>query len=737
MGTQVHRSCGSALLSFQACVVLAAHARADTHASFEAASGNDTGYVAQQHCGAVDVITTEDGSRPSSFLRLARHASAEAPTPHCNSISFDRSDPGLHARLDAGFDFRIGAAPGALAGDGFGFSLLDTAQYGMLGPVASDGGEDPAFVGSLSVGFDVFENEELPRAQEPSANHISVRFGDAYAAHAAIPEALLRLASGEWIHAQLHVEFAPVTDNVRLTLSAPSGVFEAAFSVPGLQPYESRVHIGARTGGAAADHDLDELQVTYGGAPEPAVYGAWSAPLSFSVVAIHMHLLPTGRVLFWDRGPWHPQDHNITNCADCDGAPRLWDPRDELAPPQMLHREGYDIFCSGHAFLPDGRLLVAGGHIADSVGSPNASLYDAVTNTWTETPVMNAGRWYPSAVTLSNGGVAVLEGEVQPQQANDVPQVYENGGWRTLDGANAPNIANVWYPFAFAVRDGGVFVAGPLPDAYLLDTRGAGAWTPLATSAYGMRDYGSAVMYEPFKVMIVGGSLQRETSTPTSTAELIDLEDRQGPAFHPTASMRYGRRQHIATLLPDGSVLVTGGSALAGANNALGAVHVAELWNPATGTWSTLAGPAIPRIYHSTALLLPDGRVLSAGGGHPSDAAHGDTDHMDAELFSPPYLQRGPRPLILAAPTTLQYGAGFHVAAELMQGAAQLTLLRLGSVTHAFDENQRFVRLESAAAGDGLDAQAPADPGAAPPGHYMLFVLVDGVPSEAQIVKLE
>ncbi len=181
-----------------------------------------------------------------------------------------------------------------------------------------------------------------------------------------------------------------------------------------------------------------------------------------------------------------------------------------------------------------------------------------------------------------------------------------------------------------------------------------------------------------------------------------------------------------------------GGSSSAGFNDSTGAVLPAELWDPGSETWTTLAAMAAPRLYHSVALLLPDGRVLAAGGGHPRDSAHGDPDHFDGQLFSPPYLFRGPRPAILSAPGSVHYGERFAPLFEPETAVAAITWVRLGSATHGFDMNQRFLRLAVTPTAQGLDVTSPGDPRVAPPGHYLMFALTaDGVPSVGRVVRLD
>src|SRR2546430_7205371 len=118
-----------------------------------------------------------------------------------------------------------------------------------------------------------------------------------------------------------------------------------------------------------------------------SVTGQWSAPQPWPVTAVHDHMLPTGKVLFYGYSDeaW------------------LWDPQtDGLTPAAHV---GYNIFCTGHSWMADGRLLVSGGHIANNVGLPNAAIYDPYIDSWTKLPNMNAGRWYPTNTTLPNGDV--------------------------------------------------------------------------------------------------------------------------------------------------------------------------------------------------------------------------------------------------------------------------------------------------------------------------------------------
>jgi hypothetical protein len=274
----------------------------------------------------------------------------------------------------------------------------------------------------------------------------------------------------------------------------------------------------------------------------------------------------------------------------------------------------------------------------------------------------------------------------------------------------------------FVAPNGKVFNAGPTQLTRYLNTSGTGAWTSVGNSKFGDRSYGSAVMYDYGKILLLGGG-----DPPTATAEVIDLNSAT-PTWSYTASMTVARRQQNATLLADGTVLVTGGSSGGGFDNNNAPVYKSELWNPATGSWTTLASITIYRGYHSMALLLPDGRVLSGGGnvGGPS-----------VEIFSPPYLFKGARPSISSAPAEIAYGSTFSIGSAAASSITKVHLIRLSSVTHSFNADQRIARLKFSLGSGVVNAVAPASPNLAPPGYYMLFILNSaGVPSVAKIVHL-
>ncbi len=434
------------------------------------------------------------------------------------------------------------------------------------------------------------------------------------------------------------------------------------------------------------------------------VLGAFDEPAEWPTGPTHAVLLPTGKLLFigeFDAG--HSQ--------------WVWDPTtNEVVELPFV---GYNIFCSGHAFLSDGRVLFAGGHLDSHVGMPDAVLFDPFTMTWEPLPAMNDRRWYPTVTALADGSAVVIAGETDGSDVNNqLPQVWDvaTGAWRDLTGAQQDL---PFYPRTFVAPNGKLFLTSTFGESFWMDTAGAGSIEKFGELSHLDRDYGGSVMYEPGKIMMHGGG-----DPPTASVELIDLND-PNPQWRTSTPMSTPRRQHNTTLLPDGKVLVLGGSQGAGKDNGDEPVLHAEVWDPETETWTSLASHSHYRGYHSTAVLLPDGRVMLGGGRHE------DT----IEMFSPPYLFRGPRPALDSAPAQLASGESFLLPTADATRIAKVTLLRLGAITHAFDESIRFASLPFQVEGNALRVTAPSDPNLVPPGYYQLFVVDrDGVPSVGKIV---
>ena len=434
-----------------------------------------------------------------------------------------------------------------------------------------------------------------------------------------------------------------------------------------------------------------------------------------------------------------------------------------------------NLFCSGHSFLPDGRVLVSGGHQSpdqDGVGEPHTNIFDFRTNSWVRGPEMNKGRWYPYNVTLNTGETLIVSGADTPQTINNVPQIF---GSCLRDLNSPPGLTFSTYPFLHLTPDGNVLVVQSGKNdknSRLLDPFSKpdnnpgtkpGVWSSFA-STNEAHWTGSSVLFDSGKKVLVMGGFDG-TQTPTSGVEFIDLMA-GGSAWKPAIPMNFPRTYHTATMLPDGKVLVTGGVRCQGSVNVdCGSVLNAEMWDPTSNPsclaqipWRTMAAQNDVRAYHSLAALLPDGRVLVGGGGLPG--AVGETDlngmsiqsvladnarmfgHKNVELYSPPYLfnadgSTAARPAITSWPTSMLYGQTYFVGTSGAGAAPKVSLVRLASVTHGFNQDQRHLFLNTPSSNaSGVNVTAPANSKECPPGYYMLFVLNNGVPSIAKIVRV-
>jgi len=459
-------------------------------------------------------------------------------------------------------------------------------------------------------------------------------------------------------------------------------------------------------------------------APE-ALQGRWDPAFTSPVVAIHSSLLSTGNVLLWGHT----------------GEPWLWSPASYPSSPAGGFSQvstPTEEFCSGHAALADGRLLVVGGHDnakGNGFGLSDVNLFNGTS--WQTMSAMAEGRWYPTATTLPSGEIAVVAGTDNNMANVKVPEIWDGASWRKLTSAA---FALPYYPRMFVAPNGKLFYAGEGAVTKYLSTSGTGAWSNVGSRIVADRNYGSAVMLDGKVLYVGGGGKAIGCTTPVEqSAELIDLTAAT-PQWRSVGSMAFRRRQLNLTILANGTVLAVGGTSACGFSNEAASVYPAEVWNPATEQWSTLASLQVSRVYHSTAILLPDGRVLSAGGGDNGEG----TAQFNAEVFTPPYLYASdgtpaPRPSYSISSSHLSYGQQVTVESPQASTITKVTLIRLSAVTHGFDQNQRLNTLVFTLdpSGTSLQVTTPSSGNLAPPGAYMLFLVnASGVPSVAQIVTL-
>ncbi|MGP4046141.1 galactose oxidase-like domain-containing protein [Streptomyces sp. 2A115] len=499
--------------------------------------------------------------------------------------------------------------------------------------------------------------------------------------------------------------------------------------------------------------------------PDPAREGSWELlPFHSGVLAVHTALLPKGDVLFFagsgssekrfDSPVFGDEDKGVFTSV-------VWDPPgNTFTHPGTLRTADdrpFDMFCGGDAFLPDGRMLSAGGTLdyGPFKGRKDVAVFEPTSGKWSFAAPMAHGRWYPTLITLGDGTVLATTGlDESGAGHNQTLETYSpaTDSWQVTNLEHGfPGLP--LYAHLFLMADGRVFFSGGRMDDPLdvepgiLDL----AHNPVQVVAVpdlfvpDMRNQSASVILPPAqdqRVMVIGGGpvgIPDKTDA-TDAVSVVDLTVGE-PRYTAAAPLGLPRLHLNAVLLPDRTVFVSGGS-LKQEDEPL-ARHEAEIYDPVSGSWSLMAAATVSRLYHSTAVLLPDGRVVAAGGNpeggdsvfwEPPD----ENEELRLEVFSPPYLFRGPRPTIGSVPEEWQYGETVTVVTPQAGSIRWASLVRNGVTTHSFDSSQRLVELAIARQGGGtLDARVTDNRNIAPPGWYMLFLVdEEGVPSMAEWVHL-
>ncbi|WP_082755097.1 galactose oxidase early set domain-containing protein [Variovorax sp. PAMC 28711] len=467
--------------------------------------------------------------------------------------------------------------------------------------------------------------------------------------------------------------------------------------------------------------------------PDAGTRGSWSAPIAWPIIAIHAVLAPNGKVMTYG-----------TNQAGAQTAQLVYDVWDPVTKIHTLlpNTTGSDIFCNSQLVLPvSGQVLLAGGDIRGQKvpngsggilvnrGIRDVNLFDATTQTMVAAGMpMNYARWYDTLTTLPDGRVMVMGGYDADGRSVPQTEVY-NGvgpGWVEMTNARYPNGAA--YPRSYVAPSGKV-IAFSSAQLHELDPNGAGALRVLPQTLPVATDWTLPhAMYDRGKVLVGGADGTAAVLDINGAAPVSRVVDGIGPTHQIWATM---------TVLADGQVLNTGGSP--SANAAPNAGYTADIWNPRTEKWTIGASAVNYRLYHSTALLLPDATVLVAGGGAPGPAIQ-----LNAEIFSPPYLfakdgsgQRLPRPSILSAPKDLALGTPYRMSVVSQKPIQRVNLVRTGSVTHSINFDQRFLNVPFTQSGSSVTLNVDETNNVLPPGHYMVFAIdSDGVPSIAKIVRI-
>ena len=440
------------------------------------------------------------------------------------------------------------------------------------------------------------------------------------------------------------------------------------------------------------------------------IEGAWSAVKPWPMIAIHAALLPDGRVLTFGNKSQDFYD--------------VWDPAAGLDSGHLTlpNTIGVPLFCSSQILLPDGTgVFIVGGGTNDNPNNAS-SVFDYRINTIIRNGDLARPRYYGSTTTMLDGRAYLQEGS----GGEDHPEIRGTDGIsHLLTGIDTSKLQH-WYPRNFVAPDGRIFGYDANGKMYYVTTDGVGTLTMSGQVTGPLGKDSSSAMFRPGKILQFGGD--------SNGARVIDITG-GAPVVTATQALSSQRRRVNATILADGKVLATGGSEVA--NEMVGVNYSAEIWDPNTGQWTRGANEDRARLYHSTALLLPDASVLVAGGGHP-----GPQENDNVEIYYPPYLYDGSggwavRPEISSAPSYLDIGHTFVVGMANAQAVRRFVMVKTGSVSHGVNFDQRFVELTFQQNGSQLTVQAPTRAPDAPPGYYLLFAInQDGTPSIARIARV-
>ena len=469
------------------------------------------------------------------------------------------------------------------------------------------------------------------------------------------------------------------------------------------------------------------------------ILGDWTTPIAWTPhIPVSAATLPDGRVLTFasNQRTTFPGGPEFTYAA-------TWNPA--TGTFVEYNNSFHDMFCGGLVMLPDGRVLVNGGRNTTVL----SSIFDWRANTWTKLPNMNDPRWYNTTVALPSGRAYTVSGSGGSSTAE---RWDASSGWSRLTGIDwnvvlsEPGYINIWHPFLLLARDGRLFHFGPTRTMHWVTPDGSGSIVnagPVVPGTHYPKE-GSWAMYDEGKILVAGGGTNTTantsdttTGTSSTTAYTVDLNG-ASPIVTPAASLNFGRQFANVVVLPTGEVMIMGGNTSGLKFNDTGSVLTPEIWNPTTGQWRLAADMSVPRNYHSLSLLLPDGRVLSGGGGLGGNSA----DHRDVQLYTPPTLFKADgtlatRPVLSTAPNIIGVATRFIVSGTA--GLKKFALIRMAAITHSVNTDLRYLSLPFVETTPGTyQLTARSSPNVMTPGYWMLFGLdAGGVYSVAKILQVD
>ncbi|WP_037620593.1 galactose oxidase early set domain-containing protein [Streptomyces aureus] len=549
------------------------------------------------------------------------------------------------------------------------------------------------------------------------------------------------------------------------TLDMAAAWTEASVRTPAVPAGTDRITWGVSvygTGSATTDdYTMEQVSdpippATCTGTADECANGRWTVlPTQNPVRSMHSVVLNNGKVLLIAGSGNSEENFDAGTFTSA-----VYDP---VTGSYKVIPTPKDMFCSGHVQLADGRVLVLSGNKAFPVagghgyeGYKESYVFDPVTETYSRTNDLNDGHWYPSATELGNGDVIAFGGLREDSSGSVTAERWSNERQQWLPLWQVNQTWSFWglYPSMILMQDGRLFYSGS--HVFGNGTPGTGSAiydydANTTTAVPGLqnndeRDQSASVLLPPAqdqKVLTLGGGNIDSNPAANRLTDIIDLKA-ASPAYTmgppiPQGTVDLGNGQVAETggqgkmyvsavLLPDGKVLETGGAL----HNRADPVREASIFDPATSTFDPVAADPEDRGYHSSAFLLPDGRVMATG----DNPGNGTWNH-DVSIYTPPYLLKGTRPAITSViDNEWVYGDTQRITVD--RPVVKAELIRPAAVTHSSDPNQRFVDLPLSVDGNNVDLNVTSNPNLAPPGWYMLFAVdANGVPSVAKWVHLQ
>ncbi len=494
--------------------------------------------------------------------------------------------------------------------------------------------------------------------------------------------------------------------------------------------------------------------------------GSWSMGPNLLSVPIHAALLPNGKIFYLTGDAEAPINQN---------GPFLAGTLDPATNSQQQFTVPSDISCGGNCNLPSGNLLLGGGTLSWDLFNPNARVwggktayeFDFAANTFVHLPDMAHGRWYPTYIVLPNGNVHVVGGEDEFGCLNQLVEIYNpstktftlnfdpssnltycvgncakgvvsGAGTPCFGGANhgvAPTVS--LYPRMHLMPNGLLALVGMSNPMRTWDPS-TGHWVVAGHSVFGNRNFGTSVLLplqnttaETGRILTVGGSL----TPPAPSSKTCEIVTFGGTSLQSrfTGSMNFAREFLNAVILPTGAVFVNGGTTLQ--DQLSHQVYAAEMFDPVSETWTVMPSATVPRRYHSVSILLPDGRIWTAGTTLLPSNIVGE---LRTEIFSPAYVS-STRPVISgAAAISGGYGGSIMIPTSNAAAITSVSLVKISGCTHHFNNDQRLIWLQiRSRTSNSVTVAAPINANLAPPGYYLIHVLnSSGTPSVGKFIKI-